>query len=170
MGFTSFVRSTPSDQLDMFASRDQSNGNFGHYPNLIDGIEVHDDNQEVMYRDEAISTMKLEVEIEGIECEGYSPRQCKWKDCYLIYDSQSSLVRHIEKTHVEVRKGRGEYIRFRNSSSNNVYQLFVGEEFTCFWLECPRRKKPFNARYKLLIHMRVHSGEKPNQCPVSSIL
>ncbi|VFV39257.1 zinc finger protein glis3-like [Lynx pardinus] len=68
---------------------------------------------------------------------------CRWIDCSALYEQQEELVRHIEKVHVDQRKG---------------------EDFTCFWAGCPRRYKPFNARYKLLIHMRVHSGEKPNKC------
>ncbi|NXP97429.1 GLIS3 protein, partial [Vidua macroura] len=68
---------------------------------------------------------------------------CCWVDCGKMYDHQEELVRHIEKIHIDQRKG---------------------EDFTCFWAGCPRRFKPFNARYKLLIHMRVHSGEKPNKC------
>ncbi|XP_072446571.1 zinc finger protein GLIS3 isoform X2 [Chiloscyllium punctatum] len=68
---------------------------------------------------------------------------CRWIDCNAMYDEQEELVRHIEKAHIDQRKG---------------------EDFTCFWAGCPRRYKPFNARYKLLIHMRVHSGEKPNKC------
>lgn len=75
--------------------------------------------------------------------------QCHWIDCIAIYSSQEELVRHIEKVHIDQRKG---------------------EEFSCFWAGCVRRHKPFNARYKLLIHMRVHSGEKPNKCMVSRIM
>ncbi|XP_054995572.1 zinc finger protein GLIS1 [Sorex araneus] len=68
---------------------------------------------------------------------------CRWVDCGAAYEQQDELVRHIEKSHIDQRKG---------------------EDFTCFWAGCVRRHKPFNARYKLLIHMRVHSGEKPNKC------
>ncbi|CAG5896409.1 unnamed protein product [Menidia menidia] len=70
-------------------------------------------------------------------------QSCHWIDCSATYGCQEELVRHIEKVHIDQRKG---------------------EEFACFWTGCIRRHKPFNARYKLLIHMRVHSGEKPNKC------
>ncbi|KAJ8408613.1 hypothetical protein AAFF_G00252480 [Aldrovandia affinis] len=80
-----------------------------------------------------------EAELED-SCGGH---YCRWMDCSATYDQQEAMVRHIEKLHVDQRKG---------------------EDFTCLWAGCPRRHKPFNARYKLLIHMRVHSGEKPNKC------
>ncbi|XP_067309817.1 zinc finger protein GLIS1 [Pseudorasbora parva] len=81
--------------------------------------------------------------VEGINGHLSEEQPCKWMDCRATYEQKEELVRHIEKVHIDQRKG---------------------EEFTCFWAGCVRRHKPFNARYKLLIHMRVHSGEKPNKC------
>ncbi|XP_063278270.1 zinc finger protein GLIS3 isoform X2 [Prinia subflava] len=83
------------------------------------------------------------LEEDGELEDGSGRHGCCWVDCGKVYEHQEELVRHIEKMHIDQRKG---------------------EDFTCFWAGCPRRFKPFNARYKLLIHMRVHSGEKPNKC------
>ncbi|KAL4712494.1 hypothetical protein ACJJTC_007510 [Scirpophaga incertulas] len=68
---------------------------------------------------------------------------CLWEQCFEKHPNQTSLVEHIERTHV------------------NSYK---GDEFSCLWKDCARARRPFNARYKLLIHMRVHSGHKPNRC------
>lgn len=72
--------------------------------------------------------------------------KCDWSNCGLICSEQDDLVRHIEKVHIDQRK--------------------ADDSFVCYWKNCVRKQKPFNARYKLVIHMRVHSGERPNRCTV----
>lgn len=69
-----------------------------------------------------------------------SPR----KPCNKIFGSLHEIVTHITVEHV----GGPEM-------SNH----------TCYWQNCARELRPFKAKYKLVNHIRVHTGEKPFPCP-----
>ncbi|GFR67673.1 zinc finger protein GLIS2 [Elysia marginata] len=71
---------------------------------------------------------------------------CRWKHCSRKFSSQKELAAHVNDDHVRIER--------------------PDTDFQCRWKGCPRQGRGFNARYKMLIHIRTHTNEKPHKCGV----
>lgn len=62
---------------------------------------------------------------------------------YSIFDTLEALAQHVTQCHAI-------------ASLDGMYH--------CKWQSCPRSDRGFNARYKMLVHVRTHTKEKPHSC------
>ncbi|XP_058799071.1 zinc finger protein GLI1-like [Phymastichus coffea] len=89
------------------------------------------------HSDSDASNSSLELRTERTEL------QCRWLNCGRWFASLKQLADHVGKVHSEPGP-RG--------------------LFYCGWDGCQRGDRGFNARYKMLVHVRTHTNEKPHHC------
>lgn len=77
-------------------------------------------------------------------------RRCSHSFAYIVsncfhrnFDSLEKLANHVSMSHSQI-------------GYNNLYY--------CKWEGCQRTARGFNARYKMLVHCRTHTKEKPHFC------
>ncbi|XP_013099675.1 zinc finger protein GLIS2 homolog isoform X2 [Stomoxys calcitrans] len=73
---------------------------------------------------------------------------CDWVDCGRYFESLEFLAIHVTQIHA-------------------VASIIDGLYY-CRWAGCHRTQRGFNARYKMLVHVRTHTKEKPHQCHLCS--
>ncbi|GFN83958.1 Zinc finger protein glis2 [Plakobranchus ocellatus] len=71
---------------------------------------------------------------------------CRWQRCSRKFTTQREFAAHVNDDHVRIER--------------------PDTDFQCRWKGCPRQGRGFNARYKMLIHIRTHTNEKPHKCNV----
>ncbi|CAH0553375.1 unnamed protein product [Brassicogethes aeneus] len=111
-----------------------------------------DISEELMFPPSPISTQSdsdnsissVEISSKQIQNQDKSDVQCRWKNCGISFLTLDQLATHVTKVHAVGGPGG---------------------LFYCGWEGCGRNNRGFNARYKMLVHVRTHTNEKPHKCP-----
>ncbi|XP_038208922.1 zinc finger protein ZIC 1-like [Zerene cesonia] len=68
---------------------------------------------------------------------------CEWRGCGARFESVARLSAHVARIHAHPN---------------------TDGFFYCCWKGCIRSQRGFNARYKMIVHMRIHTNERPHTC------
>ncbi|KAJ8680827.1 hypothetical protein QAD02_016614 [Eretmocerus hayati] len=104
-------------------------------------MPLHDEEMTPAHSDSDASSSSLELG--SVRRAEHAQLECRWQDCGRWFTSLEQLARHVGKHH----------------AAPGPRGLFY-----CGWEGCQRGERGFNARYKMLVHVRTHTNEKPHRC------
>ncbi|KAJ2740460.1 Zinc finger protein ZIC 4 [Coemansia sp. BCRC 34301] len=70
---------------------------------------------------------------------------CAWRECSAEFDAMHSLASHLSISHLDSAP-----------HANN---------HACMWQGCPQYGVPAPTRYDLIMHLKVHTGDRAYLCP-----
>ncbi|XP_058831519.1 zinc finger protein ZIC 3 isoform X2 [Topomyia yanbarensis] len=133
-----------SDRQTAVGGDDHSGGTNGHNDN--NSSYSGDGDGSFRARNSVIMKVENQQVIPLLGQAGSRPIEefvCRWENCYCVFFKLEDLASHVTQKHAVIG---------------------LGGLYYCRWENCLRQDRGFNARYKMLVHVRTHTKEKPHRC------